>query len=405
MKRLFWILGALVIAAAIGISMHRHPGVIIVAFSPWRVDIPLWVGALLFVLLYLSLHLIVQVLSAIWRAARSLAHLGRHYRKHRAKALARKGFMALAQGNFSVAEKALEQSAQESELPWYNYFCAAKAAYALGEDARAAQYMTRAKILAPDSALAIALEQAQHCLKTKKYDQAIAILFPLNEKLPNEPKILEGLYAGYYGLQNWERLSWLLPKLKKNKVLSKSNYQALEIEVWKKRLTINKKASLVDLQTVWKEIPAPLHTDKTLALLYAKCLIRNKQFVEAESILRNAIKHEWNEALVRCYGELSHPQSQKLLNTAESWLHTHEMSPALLLTLGRLSVQQELWGKAQRYYEASLSLEGSPETYAELATLLEKMNKPELSAKYFKKGLLLAAPVMESVPPIALDRQ
>lgn len=405
MKRLFLILGALVIAAAIGVSMHRYPGVIIVALSPWRIDIPIWIGVLGFILLYLCFNWIVRLFSAILSAARSLAHFGRHYRKHRAKALMRKGFLALTEGNYSVAEKALVQSAEECEMPWYNYLCAAKAAQALGEEARAARYLARAQVLAPDSELAVSLAQAQFYLKNNQFEQAITELVHLEAKMPNHILVLEGLQKAYYAIHDWVRLSNLLPKLKKNQVLTQSNYQILEHEVWKNRLLASKDASLADIQTVWKNLPSSLHTDKDLVLIYVKCLIKNKQSLEAEPILRQAIKHEWDDALVKCYGKLSHPHPQKLLNTAEGWLHLHETNSSLLLSLGRLCVQQELWGKAQRYFEASLSLEPNPETYSELAMLLEKMNKSELSAQFFKKGLLLAAPVIAPMPYISMENE
>lgn len=381
MKRLLMIFGALIIAAMIGISIQRYPAVLVIGFGEWRIDIPFWLAILLLLLSYIALHVIVEVVRAILGVARSLAHFGRHYRKHRAKALIRRGLMALNEGNYMVAEKALEQGAEASDLPWFSYFSAAEAAQALDQEVRADRYLTKVRALAPESAFSVALLQARYFLKKKNYQEAIALLSLWNEKKPNHVLILDYLQHAYYETENWGALAALLPKLKKNRVLSKENYQKIEREVWKKRILSDGK--------VWKELPHYLQVDPAIALVYARNLVKQHEFQEAESIIRQAIKHEWDEKLVRYYGRIQHVEPEKSLSIAEGWIARHTESPALLLTLARLCVQAQLWGKAQRYFEASLSLSPDPIAYAELAALLEKINKPELSAQFYKKAALL----------------
>lgn len=381
MKRLLMIFAALIVAAMIGISIQRYPAVLVIGFGEWRIDIPFWLAVLLLVLFYVVFHVIVEGLRAILSAARSLAHFGRHYRKHRAKALVKKGLMALNEGNYGMAEKALEQSAQDSDLPWFSYFSAAKAAQALDQEMRADRYLSKAQTLAPETAFSVALLQARYFLKKKQYKEVITLLSTWNEKKPNHSLVLDYLQRAYYETQQWGALVVLLPKLKRHQVLSKEAYQQLEREVWKKELLSNDKA--------WKDLPHYLQVDLVIALTYAKSLVKNKEYAQAESILKQAIKHEWDEKLVRYYGRIPHCEPEKSLSTAEGWIARHPESPALLSTLGRLCVQAQLWGKAQRYFEASLSLLPDPVIYAELATLLEKINKPELSMQYYKKAALL----------------
>lgn len=381
MKRLLMIFGALIIAAMIGISIQRYPAVLIIGFGEWRVDIPFWLAVLLLVIFYIVFHVMVEVLRVILGVARSLAHFGRYYRKHRAKALVRKGLIALNEGNYESAEKALNQGADASDLPWFSYFSAAKAAQALDKEARADRYLTKVQLLAPEMAFSVALLQACYFLKKKQYQQIITLLSIWNEKKPNHVLILYYLQCAYYETQNWESLATLLPKLKRNQVLSKEDYQKLERKVWKKRIVMNSE--------VWKDLPNYLHTDPVIALVYAKSLVKKQEFSEAGSILKQAIKHNWDEKLVRYYGCVQHIEPEKALSIAETWISHHSESPALLFTLGRLCVQAQLWGKAQRYFEASLSLLPDPIIYAELAALLEKINKPELSAQYYKKAALL----------------
>jgi HemY protein len=381
MKRLFVVLGALVIAALIGISIQKYPSVLVIGFGEYRIDIPFWVAVFLLVISYITLHIFFEGLRLMLRAAKSLAHFGSHYRKHRARALIRKGLLALNEGNYVTAEKALAQGAQESEISWFSYLSAAKAAQALDDETHADEYLQKVTTLAPDATFAAALLQIQYYLKKNRFEEAIPLLTVWNDKKPNHPLILKDLQKAYLETENWEALSVLLPKLKRNHILSKEAYLKTEREVWKKRLGSNIK--------VWKDMPSYLHSDPVIVLGYAKALVKDRQFDEAETILRQTIKHDWDDKLVRYYGTFQHTHPEKSLSTAEGWISRHTDSAALLLTLARLCVQAHLWGKAHRYFEASLSIQVDPVAYAELAALLEKINKPELSIQYYKKAALL----------------
>jgi HemY protein len=55
-----------------------------------------------------------------------------------------------------------------------------------------------------------------------------------------------------------------------------------------------------------------------------------------------------------------------------------------LLTLGRLCVQRELWGKAQSYLEASLATRPTREAHITLAKLHERLGRPDEAARHFR---------------------
>ena len=63
----------------------------------------------------------------------------------------------------------------------------------------------------------------------------------------------------------------------------------------------------------------------------------------------------------------------------------HARDPALLLALGKLCMRQGLWGKAQSYIEASLALEPTHDGHMTLASLMEKIGKPQEAEKHFRR--------------------
>ena len=86
---------------------------------------------------------------------------------------------------------------------------------------------------------------------------------------------------------------------------------------------------------------------------------------------------------------------KKQLERAEVWLVDHPRDPILLLVLGKLCAHQELWGKAQSYFEASVSIESRHSTYLELARLFERTGRPEDATAQYRKALEQTLPQLK----------
>lgn len=396
MKYLLVTLLALAVAAGVGLSLHHDPGMLILTIAGWRIDMPLWLAVFILVVAYLFIHYSVRLLQGIFHGTALLASFSSSWRKMRAKKLTRKGLIALAEGNWVIAERELLHGAENSFLPWLNYLSAAKAAQELGKDNKRDEYLRQAQKSMPETEVAVLLTQAELQYRHHQYQESLTTLNRIQQKAPNHPCLLKLLQQVYCQLQEWDKLQALLPKLKQQHVLNPSAFKTLE-QIMYRELLAKKSDSIEGMEAFWQTIPKDQRLQADVAYVYAKALIKKDKSLEAELALRSALKHEWQEKLIRLYGHLSHPAPQKLLNMVETWINQHPESPGLLLTLGRLCEQQQLWGKAQRYLEASLSLEPHPETYAQLGSLLEKMNKPEVGAQYYKKGLLLAALMRDQV--------
>ena len=62
----------------------------------------------------------------------------------------------------------------------------------------------------------------------------------------------------------------------------------------------------------------------------------------------------------------------------------------LLLLLGRLALAQQLWGKAQGYLEASVSLHNSLAAQVELTRLFEQLDRPDDARRHADACVQLA---------------
>jgi HemY protein len=157
------------------------------------------------------------------------------------------------------------------------------------------------------------------------------------------------------------------------------------------------------LERAWQQLTNAQRQEPQLVLAYAEQLRQLGAEGAAEEVLRTALKREYESHLARLYGLVRGSDPARQLQTAESWLKAHGDDPSLLLTLGRLSLQNRLWGKARDYLEGSLRLQRNPETCAELARLLAGLGDNERSNALFQEGLgllderLLALPLPDPV--------
>ena len=140
-----------------------------------------------------------------------------------------------------------------------------------------------------------------------------------------------------------------------------------------------------------------MRQEPELIAAYVEQLRRLGAQEEAEEVLRSALKRGYDSRLARFYGVLRGADPARQLQTAELWLKQHPQDPALLLTLGRLCLQNQLWGKARDYFESSLKLERHPETCAELARLLAQLGELERSNQLLLESLGL---LHQGLPPL-----
>jgi HemY protein len=124
--------------------------------------------------------------------------------------------------------------------------------------------------------------------------------------------------------------------------------------------------------------------------VYINERLKFEDTADCELLLRNALKKQWDNMLVRLYGLVLGNDTNKQLAVAESWLQNHARDPVLLLSLGRICMLNKLWGKARDYLQESINVQAIPEAYYEFAKLHEYEGNKEEAAVCYEKGLALA---------------
>ncbi|MBI3188942.1 MAG: hypothetical protein HYZ31_13890 [Gammaproteobacteria bacterium] len=394
MKRLILaiILAGILAAGIAYISYRFGAGYVILSFADVSIESSFLFAVGVVTLSFFVFYYAIRAIAFIIRIPLYLRFRKKKRIAEQARQSLIKGLMALGEGRFSEAEKILIKHAPQSDTTLLNYLMAARAAQQQHAYDRRDQYLNQAKQSVPNAEVMVATNQAELQISHKQYAQALETLTNAGKLSPKNGYIKVLLANTYEFLKDWTNLSLLLDDLRKNRLLSEEAYNALEASTYLGLLKqLSKQQNTQDVFSIWSHLPRHLKENGNILTIYAEELIAQKQYAEAESLIRNYLNKHWHEPLVLVFGDINSAKPQAQLETAESWLQNHRQSAVLLLVAGKLCLKNKLWGKARTYLEASLSINPMAETYMHLAMLLEdKMQEPVKAQQLYQQGLKLA---------------
>lgn len=389
---------ATVLAALLGaFAAHfllADRGYVLVNFRGYVIEMSVPGLVIVLVLAYLLVRALVAVADAPrrWRASREQRQLERRDSDLTA------GLTQLIEGNWARSERLLTKGLKHADAPLANYLLAAHAAQLQGAPERRDQWLELAQGISAEAATSAQLTRAQLQLQAGDPAAAVATLKGLEQQNVDQPAAVALLARAYRALDDRAQLLGLMPRLGRASLPPAERDELV-------RLAVEGELSHPDLTAehlaeVWAALPDELKGAPTVVAVHARAVARLGQGDAAERELRAALKREWHPALVAAYGEIRSADSAKQLKHVETWLKTYPDDAALLLAAARLSMANELWGKARSYVESSLALAAVPDAYALYGRLLTQLGEDERALLAFRSGLGLVSPVAaEPLPP------
>lgn len=392
MKRFIFFLLILLVSVFIGVKIAEDPGYALFAYRHWTVEMPLWfmvVGVIVFLLVLYCMLRFIDGVDATWAGWKNWLRLRK---KHKSYSKTNRGILELLEANWKSAENCLMAGVDQSDAPLINFLAAAKAAQEQNAFDRRDAYLRKAYDVAPQANVAIGITQAQLQLNQGKYEQALATLNHLRSLAPKHAFVLKMLERVYIHLGDWKSLLNLLPALRKAKIASEQHLEQLQNKVYQELLSRSQTASVFDIKKIWDTVPKKFQQDPEVVAAYTKVLSSHPEtWPEIDELITKAMKKSWNTELVHLYGVCITEDATKQLKTAENWKKFYGTEPVLFLTLGRLCVRCQQWGKARSYFEESLKLAPTPEIYLEYGNLLLRLNEQDAAMKQFKIGMVQTA--------------
>lgn len=300
---------------------------------------------------------------ALWLAWRLLSLpfvAWSRYRRKQARARLIEGLEALHAGHWQKAGKLLERAAEDDEVGAIARVAAIRAADAAGDTAAAARHLAALAERAPASH---ALAVAERALATGQPTQALEALdAPAAQPLPprglslRAEALATALRAGEaYGL---------LGALKQQQAMTVPALDALEVRLATQSL--HEAADANVLAERWENLTKPLRNQPPVVSAYAERAAALRWEDAAARSVEQALDAQWDESLAALYGRLPIGKLDSRRASAQRWLQAHPASPALMVTLARLSRQQGQWGQAQEFLHRALAQGAGAEAWEEL---------------------------------------
>ncbi|OIR16766.1 putative protoheme IX biogenesis protein [mine drainage metagenome] len=386
MKHLLWLLGLFAAAVAVMLAA-RNPGYVQFVYPPYKIEmsLTLFVFALGagFALCYLLVRLAVVTLR--------LPEYVRAFREERATSKGRAAMIealkAYFEGRFAAAEKAAVRAMELGEKSGLNSIVAARAAHELREFDRRDAYLAGAEGKTVGESTMRLMAKTEFLLDQKQPQSALNSLKELSDSgMHKHIGALSLELKAQQQARNWDAVLEVMAQLEKRNAIDKTVATQMRQQAWLEKLR-SQALDIATLRSVWKSIPGEFRHRGKIAAAAAEAFSKLGDCKSAQQLLADSLNAQWDSELVALYGECRNDDNIAQIEQAERWLKQHTDDAGLLLALGKLCMHQQLWGKAQSYLDASLSLESSPAAYAALGQLAEKLGKHEEALAYFQKAM------------------
>ena len=388
MKFLLWLLGLFALAVALTLAAH-NPGYVLLVYPPYRMEmsLSLFVVALLvsFIFGYLMLRLLF--------AALNLPSYVRQFRSERAQAKGRSAMMealgAFFEGRYAAAEKAAVRAMELGENSGINPIIAARAAHELREFDKRDTYLDAAKNSTVGEDTMRLMAATKFNLDQHQTRSALDSLKALRESgVKGHVGALQLELKAQQQAENWDAVLDVVNQLEKRGAIEAAVVTQMRQQAWLEKIRAQTQ-DVTALLAVWKSIPGEYKQRSKIAAAVARAFMQLGDCPNARQIVTDSLNTHWDSDLVALYGDCQSGDVVAQIEQAEKWLTQHKGDAGLLLALGKLCLYQKLWGKAQNYLDASISMSPSRTAYTALGQLAEKLQKPDEAFKYYQRAMEL----------------
>ncbi|MFT5930522.1 MAG: HemY protein [Oceanospirillaceae bacterium] len=389
------ILLVLLAGAGIGTLINVDPGYVLLAWGDTSIEMSIWVLLLIIVLVFAAMSLSLRFIIALNLPFRVLGSWQETSRIKRMQLQTRHGLLALADGQNMRAEKKFAELAPITSQPIVVLPALATALGRQGKIVEAQKVLKKLVTEFPGAQQLVHLKLAEIALYQGDDEPALHALQSLHKLNPLHAEANQMLLDLLQRLQMWPQLISLLQVVGSNSQLSAEQLAQQQQLAYGRAFSASRrqegsaaKSSLDQLQALWNKAPNNITGHGPSIISYAKAMARieGDSVTNTEAFIEQSLKLQWLDELVLQYAHLPLTDLQKSLTKAEAWQANAKHSAALQLTLGRLCRRLELWGKAQDYLQASITLQASKEAHAEMARLQHKMGHVDVALEHYRQA-------------------
>ncbi|MGZ8154058.1 MAG: heme biosynthesis HemY N-terminal domain-containing protein [Burkholderiales bacterium] len=394
MKTLFWVIALFALAVGLVVAARYNDGYVLVVLPPYRVEIALNLLLIALAAAFIVLYSIVRLVTSAVEIPSRVRQYRLARRRDRAQETLLSALESYFEGRYARAEQAATRSMELGEHERLCAVIAARAAHELRAYDRRDRYLRELdESVAGDDALRIVTE-AELLLEERRAHDALEVLKALPRK---HTAALKLELKAEQQTRQWEPLLTVVGELERRGVFdaeqaSKLRTHAIAENVRRKGFDAHA------LDETWRKLPDAQKRDSAVAYAAADCYIALGRHADAQRIIEGSLTAAWDSRLIALYARVRADDAVRQIELAETWLESHTRDAALLLTLGMLCAKQGLWGKAQSYLEASISVDPTYAAHLELARLHERLGNADAARRNYRESLERALTALKSEP-------
>lgn len=383
MRIIIWGIVSLVVLLVAGLLVLNDPGYALFVYDRWTMEMPLWVFVLSGLVFIMALKLIGYVFGLPFRLFRWV----RARRENRGTRLFYKGIYQLCLGELKRARNAFQKSGRCMSDPVLPYLQAALTAQRQRDTVAAEAFLARAAKFHLQEDYLLEIARAETHIALNQWNDAKTVLQQCYVKNFKQPKIIFLLHQVYLAKKDWQALWQLWPRLQKSTFFSRAEKNQLEKDIFMGLFERAEHESIDRIWLIWNLMSRELKKDAMIFASFIRSLRAHQQADEAEMYLRKFLKKTWDSQLIYLYGLLQPTDQLKQLAFAEQWLVEYPKDSNLLLTLGRLSFRNKIYGKARSYLQEAVHQVPCRETFVLLAHLAETLKDHDAALNYYRQAV------------------
>ena len=389
MRILLWLLTLSALAAGLSLAAIYNDGYVLLVLPPWRVELSLNLLLILAMVGFVALYFLVRSISALLALPISVREF-RARRAHEKADEALRDAVALSmEGRFGRALRRAEEAYTADHAPLLAALVAERAAHEMRDEEREVLWRDRARQQESNQGKAAsgARLMVEAAIATNKRDYETA------RELLEQFSSAGGLHVAaqrlalrvYQGLGRWQDVERVVKQLEKHRAMTPVQAAPLRQRAQREMIDQLKDRGEAGalLEKFLRNLPDADRLEPRLVLHAVAMLNAAGNPAAAARLIEDALDANWDGDLAAAYGDGDSDTLARIAH-AERWLHTHPRDSRLLLTLGRLCRRQQLWGKAQSYLEASLSIRPSLWAHLELATLHDHLDQAAQANTHYR---------------------
>lgn len=385
MRGLLWLLTLFALAVGISLAARFNDGYVLLVFPPYRAEISLNLAIILTVGGFVLLYAVLRTISLTLSLPNRVREFRERRRRDKAAGTFHDAMRLLFEGRYSQAMKKAGEAHAAGQSPGLAALVAARAAQRLREPYKQEAWLDLASIDDPQMQPARLMLEAEMFLDARRFDDAVDALQRLQKIAGRHIAALRLELRAQQGCGNWHEVLRITRLLEKRDGLLPELAQEIKLKAHQENVR-QRRGDLAQLLAYVRQVPTKENSPR-LVRAFAEALIELGAHDEAQVIIEEQLDVAWDSALIRLYGRSARGNLTARIARADKWLSQHPDDAQLLLALGRLCLAQRLWGKAQSYLEAALSVDDQREVRLELAHLFEQTERSAEAMRHYRAAV------------------